>query len=215
MLVGDPCRTPFMISKVCFLSEEGTITRKGAIRMVQENTFKIYYYSIYSSRVVVNSPPWVGRVGIIWRSLYLELLLIARRGPLMLRTVPISWESRIFPKKDSRNLLCALVEKEDLRVSCLRKMLLGKCNVAPILSRLLTQQEGNVFFPTRKFTSLFHPSYLSSYNLSYEFSNKEDCCPPHANCFEVENFMKQQHCGWLQVIFRLETDIGSNSSENR
>ena len=50
-----------------------------------------------------------------------------------------------FPKKDSRNLLCALVEEEDLRVPCLRKMLLEKCNVAPILSRLLTQQGGNVF----------------------------------------------------------------------
>ena len=44
----------------------------------------------------------------------------------------------------SRNL-CALVESEDLRVSCLRKMLLEKCNVASILSRLLTEQEGNVF----------------------------------------------------------------------
>ena len=56
-------------------------------------------------------------------------------------------------------------------------------------------REETFFFPTRKFTFLFHPSYLASYHFSYEFSNKEDWCSPNAIRFEAANFMKQQH--WL------------------
>ena len=129
------------------------------MRRVQENItnfsalLKEWWWSLHL---------WVGRVGIISKSLHLELLLMARRRPLMLRTVPTSWESRILPNKDSRYLLCALVEKEDLRVSWLRKILLEKCNVAPILSWRLTQQEGNIFTSTYRFTS---PSPSQHHNI--------------------------------------------------
>ena len=89
-------------------------------------------------------------------------MLIFRRSIIFYRYIvhfysPSKYTNLLAP------FLPKFIKKEKLKVSCFQNCCCqAKCNVAPILSWRLTQQEGNIFTSTYRFTS---PSPSQHHNI--------------------------------------------------